>query len=114
MIKSKQDKKRIFRELASLMTEQRNINTMDIDTKSTKEIIKLINEDDKKVAHAAEKTLKKADGSVKVAIVMIKTNLGHNQAIDLSKKADRFVRKAIELEKPTVFMQKDKNKEKRE
>lgn len=52
MIKSKQDKKRIFRELASLMTEQRNINTMDIDTRSTKEIIKLINEDDKKVAYA--------------------------------------------------------------
>lgn len=63
---------------------------------------------------AAEKALKKADGSVKIAIVMIKTNLGYNQAIDLSKKADGFVRKAIELEKPTVFMQKDKNKEKRE
>jgi len=36
------------------------------------------------------------------------------QAIDLLKKADGFVRKVIELEKPTVFMQKDKNKEKRE
>ncbi|GAG10220.1 unnamed protein product, partial [marine sediment metagenome] len=63
---------------------------------------------------AAEKALKKADGSVKVAIVMIKTNLAYNQVIDLLRKADGFVRKAIELEKPTVFMQKDKNKEKRE
>jgi len=57
MIKSKQDRKRIFQELASLVTEQRNINTTDIDTKSTEEIIKLIGEEDKKVAHAVEKEI---------------------------------------------------------
>jgi len=28
---------------------------------------------------------------------MIKTDLGYNQAVDLLKKADGFVRKAIEL-----------------
>lgn len=57
MVKSDQNKKRIFQELASLVTEQRNINTMDIDTKSIEEIIKLINREDKKVAHAVEKEI---------------------------------------------------------
>lgn len=57
MVKSDQNKKRIFQELASLVTEQRNINTMDIDTKSTKEIIKLINKEDKKVAYVVEKEI---------------------------------------------------------
>lgn len=57
MVKSNQSKKRIFQELASLVTEQRNVNTMDIDTKSTEEIIKLINEEDKKVAYAVEKEI---------------------------------------------------------
>ncbi|GAH49484.1 unnamed protein product, partial [marine sediment metagenome] len=54
MIKPDQNKKRVFQELASLVTEQRNTNTMDIDTKSTEEIIKLISEEDKKVASAVE------------------------------------------------------------
>jgi len=57
MIKPDQNKKRIFQELASLVTEQRNTNTMDIDTKSTEEIIKLISEEDKKVAYAVEKEI---------------------------------------------------------
>ncbi|MEA3485346.1 MAG: N-acetylmuramic acid 6-phosphate etherase [Candidatus Aerophobetes bacterium] len=57
MIKSDQNKKRIFQELASLVTEQRNADTMDIDTKSTEEIIKLISEEDKKVAYAVEKEI---------------------------------------------------------
>lgn len=57
MIKSDQNKQRVFQKLASLVTEQRNANTMDIDTKSTEEIIKLINEEDKKVASAVEKEI---------------------------------------------------------
>jgi len=57
MIKSNQNKKRIFQELASLITEQRNAATMDIDAKSTEEIIKLINEEDKKVACAVEREI---------------------------------------------------------
>jgi len=44
----------IFDQLQNLMTEQRNSNSMDIDTKSIDEILHLINSEDKKVAQAVE------------------------------------------------------------
>jgi len=47
----------IFEELSSLVTESRNPNTYDVDVMSTKEIIQLINEEDKKVAFAVEKEI---------------------------------------------------------
>jgi len=40
--------------------------------------------------------LKKARGSVKVAIIMIKAKVDYHQALELLKRADGFVRKAIE------------------
>ena len=45
--------------LKKLTTESRNINTMDIDTVSTLEMVKIINNEDKKVAEAVQKELPK-------------------------------------------------------
>lgn len=72
MIKSSPDKKRVFQELASLVTEQRNTNTMDIDTKSTEEIIKPINEEDKKVAYAVEKEIPYIANAVEMIVECFK------------------------------------------
>lgn len=44
-------------DLKKIGTEQRNPNTMDIDLLSTEEIIKKINNEDKKVAYAVEKVI---------------------------------------------------------
>jgi N-acetylmuramic acid 6-phosphate etherase len=44
-------------DLTKIGTEQRNKNTMDIDQKSTSEILRLINEEDKTVAFAVEAAL---------------------------------------------------------
>ena len=45
--------------LKKLITESRNENTMNIDTVSTLEMVKIINNEDKKVAGAVEKELPK-------------------------------------------------------
>lgn len=45
------------KDLSLLMTEQQNINSMHIDEMSTVEILKTINEEDKKVAYAVEKEI---------------------------------------------------------
>jgi N-acetylmuramic acid 6-phosphate etherase len=47
----------VFNELASLITEDRNPDTFDIDIMSTEEIVRLINREDKKVAQAVEKEI---------------------------------------------------------
>lgn len=44
-------------DLSNLTTEKRNPNTLEIDIASTEEIIKRINEEDKKVAYAVEKQI---------------------------------------------------------
>ena len=44
----------------------------------------------------AEKFLNKAGGSVKIALVMILCNVGKREAVRRLKKADGFVRNAIE------------------
>lgn len=51
------DSKKVFDEIKNLLTEQRNPNTMDIDTKSTLEILKIINDEDKKVPYVVEKEI---------------------------------------------------------
>ncbi|HID93495.1 MAG TPA: N-acetylmuramic acid 6-phosphate etherase [bacterium (Candidatus Stahlbacteria)] len=43
-------KKSVFDEIKNLITEQRNPNTMDIDSKSTVEILEIINSEDQRVA----------------------------------------------------------------
>ena len=45
--------------LSEMVTESRNKNSMDIDMKNTMEIVKIINDEDKKVALAVEKELGK-------------------------------------------------------
>lgn len=47
----------VFEELKNLVTEQRNPATMDIDSKSIPEILRIINSEDKKVPLAVEKEI---------------------------------------------------------
>jgi N-acetylmuramic acid 6-phosphate etherase len=47
----------IFEQIKDLVTEQRNPNTMDIDSRPTLEILKLINQEDKKVPFRLEEEL---------------------------------------------------------
>ncbi len=51
------DSKQVFEEIKNLLTEKRNPNTMDIDSKTTLEILKIINDEDKKVPFAVEKEI---------------------------------------------------------
>lgn len=62
----------LFFELSNLSTEQRNPNSMDIDAKSTIEILKIINEEDKKVPFAVEKELKYIEQAVELIVNTIK------------------------------------------
>ena len=54
---SAEEQKKIFEELKGITTEQRNPHSMDIDSKSTREILKIINDEDKTVPLAVEKEL---------------------------------------------------------
>lgn len=47
----------LFTELSKLTTEQRNPHSMDIDARSTEEILKIINDEDKTIPYAVEKEL---------------------------------------------------------
>ena len=67
-----EDSKSIFEELNRLTTEQRNPNSMEIDSKSTIEIIKIINEEDKTVAFAVEKEIKFIAQAVDIIVSAIK------------------------------------------
>jgi N-acetylmuramic acid 6-phosphate etherase len=49
--------KRVFNQIKDLITEDRNPDTFDIDTKSTLQILKSVNKEDKKVALAVEKEI---------------------------------------------------------
>ena len=49
--------KKVFNQIIDLVTEERNPDTLDIDTKSTLQILELINKEDKKVALAVEKEI---------------------------------------------------------
>ena len=47
----------VFDEIKDLITEQQNPRTVDIDTRSTEEILRLINEEDKTVPYAVEREI---------------------------------------------------------
>ncbi len=47
----------LFQEIANLSTEQRNPNSMDIDARSTEEVVRIINQEDKTVPLAVEKEI---------------------------------------------------------
>lgn len=51
------DSQKLFAEISKLSTEQRNPRSMDIDARSTVEILQIINEDDKLVPLAVEKEI---------------------------------------------------------
>jgi Predicted sugar phosphate isomerase len=61
-------KEQLFYELTRLVTEQRNPISMDIDRKSTIDIVRIINNEDKKVAFAVEKELPYIAQAVEVVV----------------------------------------------
>lgn len=63
---------KLFEELSKLTTEQRNPNSMEIDAKSTAEILKIINNEDKAVATAVEKELPYIEKAVELIVNAIK------------------------------------------
>jgi len=69
---SSEDKKSIFEELNNLTTEQRNPRSMDIDSRSIPEILKIINEEDKTVPLAVEKELKYIEQAVELIVNALK------------------------------------------
>jgi len=58
----------VFEELARLVTEARNPHTMDIDSKSIIEILRLINNEDKKVPYIVEKEIPYIAKAVEIVV----------------------------------------------
>ncbi len=67
------DKKKLFEEISSLKTEQRNDGSMNIDTASVNEILKLINEEDKSVPSAVEKEIPYIEKAVDLIVNSFKS-----------------------------------------
>lgn len=65
--------KKVFDEIKNLVTEQRNPNSMDIDAKSTIEILKIINDEDKKVPFAVEKEIPYIAQAVELVVQAFKS-----------------------------------------
>jgi N-acetylmuramic acid 6-phosphate etherase len=63
----------LFEQLKSIATEQRNQASMDIDTRSVKEILATINTEDKKVALAVETQLEFIAQAVELVVRALKT-----------------------------------------
>ncbi len=64
--------KEVFEEIKDLITEQRNPATMDIDTKSIPEILRIINNEDKKVPLAVEKEIPYIAKAVEIVVQALK------------------------------------------
>jgi N-acetylmuramic acid 6-phosphate etherase len=64
--------KKLFSEISKLSTEQRNPRSMNIDNCSTREILKIINEEDEKVALAVKKELPYIEKAVDIIVKSIK------------------------------------------
>ncbi len=69
---SSAETKALFSEISKLSTEQRNPKSMDIDARSTKEILKIINEEDKTVPLAVEKELPYIEEAVEIVVKALK------------------------------------------
>ena len=67
------ESKKLFSEISQLSTEQRNPNSMDIDARSTIEILKIINDEDKKVPIAVERELPYIEKAVEIIVRAIKS-----------------------------------------
>ena len=71
---SSPDTKTLFAELSKLTTEQRNPHSMDIDARSTEEILKIINDEDKTVPYAIEKELPYIAQAVELIVKALKSD----------------------------------------
>lgn len=69
---SSAETKALFSEISKLSTEQRNPKSMDIDASSTKEILKIINEEDQTVPLAVEKELPYIEEAVEIVVKALK------------------------------------------
>jgi N-acetylmuramic acid 6-phosphate etherase len=67
-----QESQKLFNEINKLSTEQRNPNSMDIDVGSTSEILKIINDEDKKVPLAVEAELPYIAEAVEIIVTALK------------------------------------------
>lgn len=66
------DSQKLFEEISKLSTEQRNPRSMEIDAKSTSEILKIINDEDKLVPYAVEKELPYITKAVEIIVTALK------------------------------------------
>ncbi|MFO7444764.1 MAG: N-acetylmuramic acid 6-phosphate etherase [Ignavibacteriaceae bacterium] len=66
------DPKNLFSEISKLSTEQRNPKSMNIDTASASEILKIINDEDKTVPLAVEKELPYIEQAVELIVKALK------------------------------------------
>jgi N-acetylmuramic acid 6-phosphate etherase len=66
------DSRNLFEEISKLSTEQRNPRSMEIDTKSTYEIVKIINDEDKLVPYAVERELPYIEQAVDIIVEALK------------------------------------------
>jgi N-acetylmuramic acid 6-phosphate etherase len=66
------DTKALFTEISNLSTEQRNPKSSDIDAKSTADILKIINDEDKTVPYAVEKELPYIEQAVEIVVEALK------------------------------------------
>ncbi|HSD64097.1 MAG TPA: N-acetylmuramic acid 6-phosphate etherase, partial [Ignavibacteriaceae bacterium] len=73
---SSSDKKKLFEEISSLKTEQRNTNSMNIDVASTGDILRIINSEDKSVPSAVEKEIPYIEKAVDIIVDAFKAG-GH-------------------------------------
>lgn len=69
---SADDAKDLFAEISKLHTEQRNKNSMDIDVRTTSEILKIINDEDKTVPLAVENELPYIEKAVELIVTALK------------------------------------------
>ncbi|MEW5844430.1 MAG: N-acetylmuramic acid 6-phosphate etherase [Bacteroidota bacterium] len=67
------DSKKLFDEISSLSTEQRNKNSMNIDNESIRGILKIINDEDKTVPFAVEKELPYIEKAVEIIVNGLKS-----------------------------------------
>ncbi|MBI9071930.1 MAG: N-acetylmuramic acid 6-phosphate etherase [Melioribacteraceae bacterium] len=66
------EQKKLFDEISKLSTEQRNPNSTEIDSLPTKEILKIINDEDKTVPFAVEKELPYIEEAVEIIVHALK------------------------------------------
>lgn len=67
------DRKKLFEEISALSTEQRNVNSMNIDNESISGILKIINDEDKTISFAVEKELPYIEKAVEIIVNALKS-----------------------------------------